>query len=374
MTLNTLLSVSALMAFSSVAGLLESGLAIARILGLPVSSWRAGDPTRALFHFMAEHLFTLDAQIVAYIKSAFLSTSEGDFLDLVAVELYGVTPPAETFATPKVTIENQGSRFYDVGVGDLTVKATSTGKTFRCTSTGVLSPGAAVEFELIADEGGADSTVAADEIDSIVTTLLGCVITSSTAATARDKASPDEIRALCRASLGALSPNGPPDAYAYVATNAELTGVQDVTRARGVGSTTGDVTIYVASDSGVPSGASITAVQDAIELWANPLCATPDVVAGTPVTMNLTITGAIGELPDDAETLVSAAWSEALRVIPISAGEATDVVDTGEAYAAVRTALTRSQLARFTLVAPAADLVLAEGQFPVPGAVSITEA
>jgi hypothetical protein len=63
-----------------------------------------------------------------------------------------------------------------------------------------------------------------------------------------------------------------------------------------------------------------------------------------------------------------------LRVIPISAGEATDVVDTGEAYAAVRTALTRSQLARFTLVAPAADLVLAEGQFPVPGAVSITEA
>lgn len=372
MTLNTLLSVTALYSVTTVAGFLESGLAIARVLGLPVSSWRAGDPTRALFHFLAQHLFGFEGQIVEYIKGAWLSTAGERWLPIIAEELYGVTVPGATYATPTVTIQNTGSRFFDVGLGDLTVKATSTGKTFRCTSTGVLSTGAIVTFDLIAEEAGADSTVAANEIDDFVTTLPGCVILSSTAATARDAASPEEIRTLCKDSLGALSPNGPPDAYTYVVTNPDYTGVTDITRARGVGSTDGSAAVYVASDSGAPSAESITAAQDAIERWANPLCVTPTVVAGTPVTIDLVILDAIGALPEDAEDLVSDAWAALLRTVPISGGEITDVVDSGEGDAAIRAALTRAQLTRYTLTLE--DTVLAVGEFPVPGTVTITEA
>src|SRR5690606_21310682 len=113
-------------------------------------------------------------------------------------------------------------------------------------------------FDLVADEAGSGSSVGADEIDELVTTFLGVEIASSTAAVGTDEPDPETIREQCRATTGALSPNGPPDAYEFVVRESSLTGVTEITRAKATGdSDTGTGDVIVASASGAVSSGSV---------------------------------------------------------------------------------------------------------------------
>ncbi len=49
----------------------EYALSIATDLGLPVTSWQAGDPTRSLYHLESELLATLETVVVGFISSGF---------------------------------------------------------------------------------------------------------------------------------------------------------------------------------------------------------------------------------------------------------------------------------------------------------------
>lgn len=366
------LAVGALFAVQTAAQFLEFGLGVARIAGLPVDTWRAGDPTRSLYKYLAEALASLDATNAEYIKAGFLSSAAGEWLTVLAWEVYGVERVEATPATPTVTITNNGGGFYPIEPGDLIVRNTVTDQTYRNTNAGTLSAGATVTFELEADEAGSDGSVAENEIDEIVApALLGCEIVSSTAAVGTDEQSNESLREQCRATTGALSPNGPADAYEYVARNPELTGVSDVTRARTVDdSDTGEVTLYIASPSGAVAGASVTAVQDAIERWATPLCITPTVVSANAVTVNVTSTLEGPDLPADAAALVEARIGALFAAAAISDG--SGFVSRSELIAAHHAAL--PTLRRVVLTAPAADVVLAAGEVPAPGAFSVSEA
>jgi hypothetical protein len=50
------ISVLSLFTAETAAKILSSGLEIAQVLGLPVSTWRNGDPTKSLYHYLAEVL------------------------------------------------------------------------------------------------------------------------------------------------------------------------------------------------------------------------------------------------------------------------------------------------------------------------------
>jgi hypothetical protein len=277
---------------------LAVGLELAAAVGLPVTTWRTGDPTRSFYKFLAEALAARDGVVAEFIAGGFLSTAEGDWLEVLADEVYGVTKTQADFATPTITLRNDGGGYYDLAVGDLTVKSTESGVTFHSTSAplisgvpGVLSAGVTATFELVADSEGSDGSVSIDELDELVTTLPGVVVVSSTAALANDAQSDEELRVVCRASRGALSPNGPRDAYEYVALNATLTGQTGITRARAVRvGATGLVDVYIAGPSGAVSGAAVTAVQDAIDRWATPLTSDGTVQSATALAITRTVT------------------------------------------------------------------------------------
>lgn len=364
--INTLFSVSTRDKFFSAA------LDLAETIGLPVTSWRAFDPSRSFFLFMSEVLSSLDDTVGEYVRSGFLSSARGDWLRLLAQEVYGVEPAEATYAEPAVTLTNTGGGFYALDPGDLTVKNSVTGKTYHNTSSGTLSSGATVEFQLVADEAGSDSSVAANEIDTLVTTLLGVVVVSSTAGLASDAATDEEIRDQCRESLGSLSPNGPPDAYTYVAKNAELTGQTGINRAAAVGSATGAVTVTVASTAGAVSAPALAAIQSAIDRWSTPLCVAPTVVSATTKTVN----GAWTVSRAPALTLTSAEISSAIHSAIDTLFSNTRIGgDNGKVAASLIEQTVHNLFPGLIYeVSGVDDVVLTTSQVPVRGTITITVA
>jgi phage-related baseplate assembly protein len=285
------IQVQTLFSLQTAAQFLNAGLELAATMGLPVTTWRAGDPTRTLYHFLAESLAERDSTIAEFIKAGWLSTAEGDWLEVLAWETFGVEKTQATYAEPTITLRNDGGGYYDLDAGDLTVKSTESDVTFHSTSAGVLSAGATVTFDLVADVAGSAGSVGIDEVDALVTTLSGVVVVSSTAGLANDAQSDEELREQCRASRGALSPNGPRDAYEFVARSSALTGLTSITRAKATGNGgTGAVSVYVAGLSGAVTAEAVAAVQSAIELWAEPLTVNATVASASALAVSLTIT------------------------------------------------------------------------------------
>lgn len=382
----TALSVTALFAVQTAAQIFETGLQVARVIGLPVTSWRTGDPTRSLYKYLAEVLAELETVNASFIKSGFLSaaiadaeeTGDNSWLRVLAWEVYGVEAPEATYATPTVTLTNTGGGFYEIDtVGALIVRASSTGKTFHNTSLGTLASGDTVTFDLIADEAGADSSVSADEIDEIVTTMLLVEIDSSTAATASDEATPQEIGTLCDVTLGALSPNGPPDAYEAVVLDSDKTGVEDITRAATEhDSPSGEVTVYLAGSAGPVAGASVTAAQAAIATWATPLTITATAVNSTPVTKDVTATVSGDDIPAGFEDAVESALGTYFAALALGRSSGGGVVALSAIYATIHNTLVSLGASNVvvSLSLPAADDVLDPGEVAVLGVVTLTEA
>lgn len=366
------LSVLQLIAVRTVDSILARGIAVAQGLGIDPTTWRTGDPSKAQFNFTAEVLGESDPIVAQFCKSGFLSTAERDWKTVNGHEVYGVDRTEATAATSSVTIQNTGSRFYEIHARDLVFKSSLSGKTYHniADAPGPLAGGVTLALDVEADEEGTDSNAGVNEIDTLVTTLLGVNVIASTAAVALDQQSDPSLEDQCLASLGATSPDGPADAYEYVARNSKLTGVQDVTRA----SSSGDagnlaVTIYVASPSGPVAGASVTAVQAAIERWATPLCFTPTTVNSiADVTgYSATITGA--DLPLDAVTKIEDALGAVFSALPIGKGAGYDI-DPTTFTTAIRNAV--PQITAIPTYAPSTIVHVAAGHVPVLGSVTVT--
>lgn len=374
--------------------ILAKGLQIATSVGLPVTSWRTGDPTRSLYKYLATKLAETDITVANLARSAILSVlvaaaktddAARAWLKIVALETYGIEVQEATFAEGTITLTNTGGGYYPVEPGDVTFKVTTTGKTYHNTSkprdedgdeVDAISGGGTFTLDFVADDAGSDSTVAADEIDEMVTTLLGVVIDSNTAAVGIDEEDPDSVHDRCRDSLGALSPDGPLDVYRYVAKNSTLTGVTNVTRAFSVDNENGTVTVYIAGPSGSVSGGTVTAVQLAFDKWATPNCVTATAVSATGVTIDIDATVAYeGSLSEaDLETAITTAIGLALTAIDIG-GSALTTGDKGVALDAITTAI--RSIAGVTSVAmtdPSGNTVLTPNQVPVLGTVAITVA
>jgi len=301
-------TLTALLVKKTVPEIYEKGLAIGRFVGLPVSSWQAGDPTRAQFHLEAELLGEWESTVVGFIGSGFLDYSSGVWLKINAQQTYGVEVPEATYATTDVVLTNEEGGVYDeedLAPGNLTFKNSVTGKTYHNT-TG-LAPGATlgaagsdndtVTITVEADEAGSDSSAAAGEIDEMVTSLLGVTCTNPVAAIGMDEQDPSVTIDQCRTKQGTFSPNGPADAYVHVlrtpatAANASKpnSGLSYVPRVRCYSDTdNGHVRIYIAGPSGAISGTDLDTAEAAVLRHCTPLCITPDLFSASNVVIAVT--------------------------------------------------------------------------------------
>lgn len=373
-------SLASLLVQETKAAIYQKGLDIAESIGLPVTSWRAGDPTRALFHLESEILATLEELVVNFIKAGFLDYATGIWLKILAEQVFGVTVPGATYATTTLRLTNTKGGVFDIEAGDLTVKNPATGATYHNTTGGHLAsgPGATLDITIEADEAGSASSSDAGEITELVTTLPGVTCSNAAAAVGVDEQDEATTRQQCRDKLGSLSPNGPKDAYAYVARNKDLTGTGAVTRVRVVSeSTTGDVTVYVAGPSGTVAAPDLALVEAAIATWATPLCITPTVLSATPVTVPVTYTLWIYKSVNKTSAEVQADVTAALEAMFAARPIGGDIVPpaSGALFKSLVESTIRgtfSQAFRVSVSAPAADVTLAANEVPELGTVTAT--
>lgn len=353
----------------------QAMLEVADLVGLPVTTWRTGDPTRTAFRADAEIFEALDETQALLAGSAFLETAvaqavetgDSSWLKLRAQDTYGVTAEEATYATSTVTLANASGGLYQLAPGGLIVQNSVTGATYANQSTITINPLApSTVVSVVAQEAGAGGSSGVNDIDAIVSpTLTGVTITASTAAVGSDEQSPEGIKEQCLATLGSLSPAGPADAYEFVARNSTLTGIQGVGRAKAVGDAgDGTVDVYVATVTAGLDAPSVAAIQAAVDEWATPLCVQATVSSGTPIVtpVNLTLTPASPEMQAVAE----AAIAEYFAGVNFGGTVAPDAIQS-----AVRVAIAAAGKG-LTIVActnPAAPVVLGASQFPVVGTV-----
>jgi hypothetical protein len=373
------IDVRSLFTIETAAGILQKGLEIAQALGVSVSSWRTGDPTRSLYVYLADVLAEHDEIRATFTRAGFLSSLEdNDWADVHAAEVFGVERTLATPSTPTITVQNSGGGLYEVVAGDLTFRSSTSQVTFHNTAPATIAPGGGlVVLDLVADIDGSDSTVATDDVDEFVTPLLGVGIVSSTASVGIDKQDLESLKQDCRDTRGALSPNGPPDAYEYVVRNETLTGVTTITRSRSTSdSPTGQVTVYCAGPDGPVSGPSVTAAQAAIDTWATPLTITATAVSASAQTIDVTAVVDGDSTPADFAALVEAALQARFALFPI-ADEGGATVFRDGLFPVIRRPLDPNgsdSSVTVTISAPAADVAYTEGEVPVLGVVTITEA
>lgn len=375
------------------AAIYDLATTIGASLGLPVSTWHDGDPTDTEYWVLAEYLSALESNVIGYISAGFLDFAAAEsglynWLVLQAYEVYGYEADEATYASGTVTLTNSGGASYsadDLAAGNLTFENSTTGKTYTNTNTGgetlASGPGITVDLTIAANEAGSDSSAAATEVDTLVTGLLGVTCSNAAALTGTDAETAQSIVTGCRNKLGSLSPNGPADAYDYVATKATLTTAPGVTRSRTYhDSATGDVTVYLAGPSGAVTAGEVTLVEAAITTYATPLCVTPTVSSATnltqAVTYELWLYDSVGMTTAEVEEAVEDALAELFLGRPIG-GDIKAAVGSGKIY---RSMIKGTIKATFTghfvdvdVTVPAADQAVTAGQVPVLGVVTATD-
>jgi phage-related baseplate assembly protein len=326
-------SLSSLFTAATRAEIYNLGLSIASSLGLPVTSWLPGDPTRSVYHFLAAKLEATDAAVAEYMKGGYLDSAEDDWLTVLADQQFNVQRQDATAASGDLVLQNTGGGVFYWDAGDLTFRSSTTDKTYHNTTSGSLTAnGETITVSWVADEAGSDSSAGTDEIDELVSAMPGVVITSSTAGAATDEEEDEPLRQRCRASRGTLSPNGPTDAYRYVALTTELTGTTEVTKASVTSSsTTGTVQIVVAGQAGPVSGSAVAAVQDAIVRYCTPLTVTPSVSNSASYLIGVTIAvelrASAGVTQAQAEARIAAAIEDLISDVPVGGDGASGVFD-----------------------------------------------
>ncbi len=375
----TPMSLASLLVRQTTAQILEAGLSIARSVGLPVSSWQAGDPSRTLLMYEAEFLSTLEGNVLGYIASGFLDFSSGFWLKILAEQVYGVVVPSATFATTDVVLTNVGDEVFLFEPGDVVLRSSLSGKTYRSTTGGTLGAGGTLTISVEAEESGSVASAGAGEIDELVTGYSNVTCTNPLAAIGVDEQSEATTRQQCRDKLDSLSPNGPKGAYSYVARSQTLTGTSTITRVRVYSdSDTGNVTVYLAGPTGAVSGPDRLLVEAAILKWATPLCITPIVLSAAnvslPITYQIWLYASANRTSAQVQADVSLALQAMFAARPIG-GDIVSPAITGAVYKSLIESTIRAvypQAFRVIVSAPAGDTPLTNGQVAALGLVTPT--
>jgi hypothetical protein len=357
-------------------------------LGVKTTSWKPGAIARTIIAGTAIVLAAFSTLQARIAESGFLELAAGDWLTIVAREVYGVERSNGTFAAGNVTLTNTGGGLFTPGIGDVIFLNSTTGKTYRNTAAFVLNPfqvGLVVPVEAI--EIGADSTAAPTDIDDFVTVLLAVTVTNPNALVGQDPETDAALRERCLAKTGVLSPNGPADAYRFLALSAVTTGgtPAGVTRVRTVPDGAGNVLVILATASGPVTGiigdpsTPLGAANEAIQTQCVPLAVTATVqsaVASTiAVTYSLWVKNTIGLTVSQIQTQVATALAVFLSTQPISGSRKVPgpgFVFVEQLEGVIAEAVGASFLVDVQVTVPAANVAIASNGAPVLGTVTPT--
>lgn len=352
--------------------ILEVWLTALEKLGVPARSWRKAGVARSIMRVVSKSYEGFILIMVAAIKGGFLDTAEGPWLTRLAFSAFNVVRPTATFASGFATFTNGGGGVFNFNPYEVTLLWEAGGKAYRNTVAFSLNPGETKTIAIEAIEAGASSSAPPGVINKLEAVLPGVTVSNASSVIGSDELKDAELRQLCRDKLAALSLRGPRGAYAYAVRSAlRVDGSPvDINRLSiSPQSSTGQVTIYVASPSGVPAASDLTAIRDRIEAVARPDSVTTSVFASSGASFSRTLTvwarADVGLAAATVKELVLAQIVGLQRDWPI-AGYVKPPSTQGYLYADALAGVARSaHPAIFDVDGAGADMALAPGQIAV---------
>lgn len=333
-------------------------ISLAKAVGFPVTSWATKSVARVILHLVSQASEQFGSIVTGLAKSAFRSTAQGQWLDLLAEEVFGISRNLATNAVVTATLHNSGGSPVTVGASDLYLSAG--GLLFRNTVGGTVPAGGSLDLTWRAEHPGTSYNLDSSALEGLVTPLAGITITASSGwltTQAVDDETDASLATRCGEQWSTLGASGSAPAYAY---NAKLAS-SEVTRTRVYEHTpsAGWVTLYLAGPAGPVTLTTANTVKAWIETQGRrPMCV--GLVVDPAGTHTITVTGTVkvkAGLVPTARAAVAAAFAELQ-----SNTDFGGVVDQAAIIAAVRTARGVVHLALST---PAADVTLAASELAV---------
>lgn len=355
--------------------ILEQILGVAQAVGLPIEAWQEGSVGRQLMTVFAQKLADYSQVGALAAGGGLLGYAEGDWLTLLAQELYLIDRIPATSGTCSVLLTNSSGVAYVLAAGDVRVVNGATGATYTSTGGGSLGAGGSLTLTVQADEPGTASNAAVGAINALVTPLLGVTVSNTTACVGTDEETDAALVERCRDSLGRASPNGPAEAYSYFAKTATRSADDTLIGVTRVNVEQGEltVTVYVADSDGPIETADLADVNTAIQENCVPTGYTATVVNATAVTVPVTSTVylspgsslSIADLTAAVEERLTAYFSAApIGGYVVSGGFIFQSAIIGEIFQAA------PDIIKVVLSAPAADVPLDPNEVAVLGAVT----
>lgn len=355
-------------------------LVIAAELELPTTAWQSGQPIHTFLRVISEKFADFTVVLAEIAKGGY-----GDLLpsamwaDLWAASRFNVTRIEAEAATGPLTLTNASATEYTPAIGEVIFAHATTGKTYRnVAALTIPASGTLEEVDIAADEVGTDSNAATGAVTVMVTSLTGVTCTNPAPVLGTDDETTVDLVTRARAKLGALSPNGPKEAYHYVATTPEYSDVGTaITRTLpSANAATGVVTVYLATANGAAEAADVIIVQEAFDEYAEPWCTTATAVAATEVSQAVTyrvwVSGSSLTAAQIA-TAIEDALADFFAELPIGGREIPPAA--GKLYVeALRQAIGQATpgIQQVQITVPAADLSMAASEVATLGTITST--
>jgi len=348
----------------------------ATLVGLKTENWAEGGFTRTLVALFAQLYKTAGDVVRLIAASGFLDTAEGDWLTLLAKNLFNVERIEATFASApnSLTLTNTGGGLFVLDAGDVIVAHNVTGKTYRNTTGGTLSPGVGqtLVLDLVAEEAGSDSNAGIGTITTLVTTFLGVTCTNTVALAGVDEELDADLRQRCRDSLAQLALGGIKRAYEFFAKSAvredgTAIGVTRVMVMPAPGD--GTVVVFIASASGEVAAPDVAIVQADFDENVTPygFDATATSASNVEITVPCTIwiPASLGLSEADAREAVFDALEAYVQTLPI--GGVVISPDSGKVFWRALLGVVEGSIPGMlkAVLTTETDTAIADGEVPV---------
>ena len=367
--------------------MLAEELTVAQSEGLATTTWQAGSVIRTILVIMAHMFAMFSAIIVAPIRGGF-----GDLVSTLgwakiwAKQTFDVDHVGAEPATGYVDITNATDEQHDLDVGELIIAHQTTGKLYRNDAAiSILANDTLEDVAISASEVGTGSNAAPGTITVVVgPSMDGVTVTNPASVLGADDETVSALVDRSRGKLAALSPDGPKEAYNYIAKTPEFSPTSTpITRATTKADpATGLVTTYIANAGGAPSSGDVAIVQAAFDKWAEPWCVTSTATAAAPVTVHVTyqvwVRSSLAEA--DIKTAIATTLATYFAALDIG-GDIIPPAVTGTVYVdALAVSISGAKTAadqaigavRCLVTLPAADVDLDEDEVAVLGTVTGT--
>lgn len=246
-------------------------------IGVDTTTWKPGGVVRTMIAATSILISALSRLTAEIAKSGFLDTASGDWLTLLASNVYGVDRIEATFGQGSAVLANSSGGIYVLADGELQITNGRTGATYvNVGPITIPSVSSGIPCILQASQAGSASTALITDVMIVTSPLPGVTCGLQSAIIGLDAELDPALRLRCKEKLGALSPNGPPDAYGFVCRSAvrgDGTNI-GVTRVRLTKDGFGRVDIYVANAAGGIDPSDLPFVDAAVQTQSAPLAVT----------------------------------------------------------------------------------------------------